>query len=223
MPLRRRRAETLGLWDATAMAIGGMVGGGIFTVLGVAVSLGHLAFGCFLIGAVLAALTARSFAVLAKGSGRSGGLFDYLRDAGHPELAALVSWLLCLGYVLALAVYSFTFGHYVADLGGFGPLGADVAAVSVLAVFLAINLRGVALSATSEDLIVAAKLLVLGGVAAIGLTGSTPTGSARSPTRAAAACCWGRPPSSWPTRASSCSRSTTTTSGTRRAPTPAPR
>ncbi|MEZ5237197.1 MAG: APC family permease [Acidimicrobiia bacterium] len=171
MPLRRRRAETLGLWDATAMAIGGMVGGGIFTVLGVAVSLaGHLAFGCFLIGAVLAALTARSFAVLAKGSGRSGGLFDYLRDAGHPELAALVSWLLCLGYVLALAVYSFTFGHYVADLGGFGPLGADVAAVSVLAVFLAINLRGVALSATSEDLIVAAKLLVLGGVAAIGLT-----------------------------------------------------
>lgn len=152
------------------MAIGGMVGGGIFTVLGVAVSFaGHLAFGCFVLGAVLAVLTARSYAVLAHGAGRSGGLFDYLRAAGHPELAAQVAWLLGLGYVLALAVYAFTFGRYVAELAGSGTIVARGASLGVLAVFLVVNLRGVALSARSEDVIVAAKLVVLAGVAVVGV------------------------------------------------------
>ena len=47
------------------MAIGGMIGGGIFSVLGVTVDLaGHLAFGCFVLGGVIALITARSYAVL---------------------------------------------------------------------------------------------------------------------------------------------------------------
>lgn len=152
------------------MAIGGMVGGGIFTVLGVAVAFaGHLAFGCFVLGGVLAVLTARSFAVLAHGAGRSGGLFDYLRAAGHTELAAQVAWLQGLGYVLALAVYAFTFGRYIAELAGVATSAARLASLGVLGLFLLVNLRGVALSARSEDVIVAAKLLVLAGVAAVGV------------------------------------------------------
>jgi amino acid transporter len=166
----RSRSQSLGVWDATAMAIGGMVGGGIFTVLGVAVSkAGHAAFVCFVLGGLLAALTARSFALLAARAGRSGGLFDFLRAMGHREVAALVAWLLTLGYTLAIAVYSFTFGRYAADLLGVGRLGARLAAVAVLVVFLAVNLRGVALSALSEDVIVAAKLAVLAAIAVVGL------------------------------------------------------
>ncbi len=42
----RKRKQTLGLREAIAMAVGGMIGGGIFSVLGVTVDLaGHLAFG----------------------------------------------------------------------------------------------------------------------------------------------------------------------------------
>lgn len=157
------------------MAVGGMVGGGIFTVLGVAVSVaGHLAFACFVLGGVLAALTARSFADLAHGAGRSGGLFDYLRVAGHPEAAASVSWLLLIGYILALAVYSFTFGRYAAELFGLGAGMARVASLAVLALFVVVNLAGVALSARSEDVIVAAKLAVLLAIAAVGLARFEP-------------------------------------------------
>ena len=97
------------------MAIGGMIGGGIFSVLGVTIDLaGHLAFAAFLLGGAIAALTARAYARLAVRSGRSGGPFTYLRDEGHPDAAAWVAWLLIAGYVFALAVYAFTFGHYLA-------------------------------------------------------------------------------------------------------------
>ena len=56
---RRAAGELLRTRDATAMAVGGMIGGGIFSVLGVAITLaGHLAVGCFVVGAGVAAVTA---------------------------------------------------------------------------------------------------------------------------------------------------------------------
>ncbi len=152
------------------MAIGGMIGGGIFSVLGVTIDLaGHLAFAAFLVGAAIAGLTARAYARLAIHSGRSGGPFTYLREEGHPEAAAWIGWLLIAGYIFALAVYAFTFGHYVAHAVGAPATVARLAGVAVLAAFVGINLRGVATSGLTEDLVVAVKLAVLGGVSLVGL------------------------------------------------------
>jgi amino acid transporter len=171
---RRRRGERLGLREACAMAIGGMIGGGIFSVLGVTIDLaGHLAFAAFLIGAAIATLTARAYARLAIRSGRSGGPFAYLREEGHPEAAAWVGWLLIAGYVFALAVYAFTFGHYLAHALGAPIVVARLASVAVLAAFVAVNLRGVATSGLTEDLVVAVKLAVLGGISLVGLASLT--------------------------------------------------
>jgi amino acid transporter len=153
------RGGKLGLRDATAMAIGGMIGGGIFSVLGVTVALaGHLAFASFLIGAALAALTARALARLAVRSGKPGGPFTYLRDEGHPVAAAWVAWLLAAGYVFALSVYAFTFGHYLANAIGAGELAARLGSLAVLAAFLALNLRGVSAAARGAVGLVAAKM-----------------------------------------------------------------
>jgi amino acid transporter len=167
---RKRGAGLLGLREASAMAIGGMIGGGIFSVLGVTIDLaGHLAFAAFLIGGAIAALTAHAYSRLAVHSNRSGGPFTYLREEGHPAPAALVAWLLIVGYVFALAVYAFTFGHYLAHVVGAPALVAHLASVAVLAAFVAINLRGVTTSGLVEDVVVVTKLVVLGGIAAIGL------------------------------------------------------
>ncbi len=172
---RSRGRGLLGLREATAMAIGGMIGGGIFSVLGVTVDLsGHLAFASFLIGAALAGLTAHSLARLAVRSGRSGGPFTYLREEGHPTTAAWIGWLLVAGYVFALAVYAFTFGHYLANVIGAPADVARIASIAVLAAFAAINLRGVAASGLTEDAVVAAKLLVLGTIALVGLASFDP-------------------------------------------------
>ena len=152
------------------MAIGGMIGGGIFSVLGLTIDLaGHLAFAAFLIGGGIAALTAHAYARLALHSGRAGGPFTYLRDEGHPQAAAWIAWLLIAGYVFALAVYAFTFGHYLAHvLGATAPV-PGLGGLAVLILFLAINLRGVTASGVTEDLVVLIKLVVLGVIAAIGL------------------------------------------------------
>ncbi len=80
------------------MAIGGMIGGGIFSVLGLTIDLaGHLAFLYFVLGAVIAGLTAHAYARLAAASGRSGGPFTYLREAGHARAGAWVARLPIVG------------------------------------------------------------------------------------------------------------------------------
>lgn len=152
------------------MAIGGMIGGGIFSVLGVTIQLaGHLAFLCFMLAGAVALVTAHAYAALTRRAGRSGGPYAYLRAAGHPQLAAITSWFLVLGYIVALAVYAFTFGHYAAAVIGAGGTVARVAAVAVLAAFWAINRRGAAASTLTEDGVVAAKLVILAVITGIGL------------------------------------------------------
>ncbi len=158
------------------MAIGGMIGGGIFSVLGVTIDLaGHLAVVAFVLGGVIAALTAHAYARLALHSGRPGGPFTYLREEGHARPAAWVAWLLIVGYVFALAVYAFTFGHYLANVLGASDLVARLSGVGVLAAFLAINLRGVTTSGLVEDLVVFTKLAVLGGIALVGVGMYSPS------------------------------------------------
>ncbi len=166
---RRGSGSKLGLREACAMAIGGMIGGGIFSVLGVTVDLaGHLAFASFLLGGAIAMLTARAYARLALHSGRSGGPFAYLREEGHEGAAAWVAWLLIAGYVFALAVYAFTFGHYVAHALGAPTAIARLLSLAILGTFVAVNLRGVTASGLTEDIVVAVKLLVLGGISLVG-------------------------------------------------------
>ena len=108
------------------MVVGGMIGGGIFSVLdddmrvalyrlGVTVALaGHSAAGSFVIGGAIAMMTAHSFAALSARAGRSGGLFVYLHNAGYRRTGPYIAWLLMFGYLIALAVYGFTFGRYAA-------------------------------------------------------------------------------------------------------------
>jgi len=172
---RRRADAKLRTRDATAMAVGGMIGGGIFSVLGVAITLaGHLAFGCFVLGGLLAAVTAKSYAGVTLRSGSSGGAFDDLRARGHPGLAGALLWLLVGGYMIAMAVYSFTFGRYAANALGAPLWGARLLSVAIVALFLGVNLRGVRLSSLTEDLVVLTKLAVLFGVAIAGLLEFSP-------------------------------------------------
>lgn len=172
---RARADHKLRVRDTTAMAVGGMIGGGIFSVLGVGITLaGHLAFGTFVIGGAIAALTAKSFAGVTARAGSSGGPFDDLRRRGHGELAGTLLWLLVFGYMVAMAVYSFTFGRYVADALDAPTWVARVLTIAVIAAFLVLNLRGVRLSSLAEDLIVLIKLVILGGIGMIGLAHFTP-------------------------------------------------
>lgn len=167
-------------WNATfSMAVGGMIGGGIFSVLGVVVGIaGSWAWASFVLGGAVALVTALSYIRLAERFGEGGGAFTFLSELGHRSLAGSLSWLLITGYVLTTAVYAFTFGHYLSELLGGGGLLARLLAVSIMVAVAALNVRGVGDASGVEIIAVWGKLAVLGLLAGIGIARWSPGGLA---------------------------------------------
>ena len=166
--------EKLGLKELVAMGVGGMVGGGIFSVLGLSVGLaGHAAPLAFALGGMIALLTGLSYARLGLVFRSDGGSFTYLERAfSHRNIAGLGGWLLLAGYVGTMALYSYTFGVYgSAILGGSGhdPAMAHILQSGILLLFLGVNLYGVKAAGHSEDVIVMIKVLILSLFAVAGL------------------------------------------------------
>jgi amino acid transporter len=172
--LAKQRQEKLGLKELVAMGVGGMVGGGIFSVLGLSVNLaGHAAPIAFALGGVVAMLTGWSYIRLGLSYHSDGGSFTYLEHAfSHPNIAGIGGWLLLAGYVGTLSLYGYTFGVYgSAVLGDSGASSAmpHVLASGVLLTFLGVNLYGVKASGESEDVLVLIKVLILSLFAIVGI------------------------------------------------------
>lgn len=158
-----------------SMAVGGMVGGGIFSVLGVIIqSAGQWAWLSFLIAGIIALISAHSYAGLAIKYNEGGGAFTFLREINHEGFAGSLSWILILGYILTLSVYAFTFGHYVAHVLNMGSWLPRALAFAVIAIFTIVNLKGVGNASRVEIITVYGKLLVLLGLAAYGLKEWSP-------------------------------------------------
>jgi len=165
----------LDLKQVIAMGVGAMVGGGIFSVLGLAIAqAGHAAPIAFALGGVIALLTGWSYSRLGLVFRSDGGSFTYLERAfGRGNVAGIGGWLLLVGYIGTMGLYAYTFGVYGATLLGGG--ADDHSAMRhllsslVLLVFLGINLYGVKETGNAELLIVTIKVLILFLFAAIGL------------------------------------------------------
>jgi len=118
----------IGALSATAIGIGGMVGGGIFAVLGVAAEdAGGATPIAFLIGGLVAALTAYSYSKLSVFHPSAGGTVSFIdRAFGVNTFTGSVNAVLWAGYVATTALYASAFGHYTATLipGGTSPSGA---------------------------------------------------------------------------------------------------
>ena len=168
------KRERLGLYELVAIGIGGMVGGGIFSVLGLAIGeAGHAAPLAFAFGGVLALLTGHSYARLGLAFRSAGGSFSYMEHAfAHRNFASIGGWLLVVGYVGTLALYAYTFGVYgTAMLGSYGKAAWTPHALqsAVLLAFLAINLYGVKAAGMTEVVIVLFKVAILGLFAVAGV------------------------------------------------------
>ncbi len=98
--------EKLGKKELLAIGVGGMIGGGIFSVLGLTVLLaGNGAPASFLVGMLVALVAGYFFVRLALFFRDDGGIFTFVRGAWpkRPELSALVGWGLLAMYVGTLA------------------------------------------------------------------------------------------------------------------------
>lgn len=172
--------KSIGLFGATAIGIGGMVGGGIFAVLGVA---SEQAGGgtpiAFILAGLVAALTAFSYARLSVKYQSAGGTVTFIDKVfGVGELTGSLNIVLWAGYIVTTALYASAFGNYAATLfpGGTdpGPVLLRVLIAVGLIVPWIINLANAGLVARSESLVVVIKLGILMVVIAAGVPTISP-------------------------------------------------
>jgi len=175
----RTGAKPLGLMELIAMGVGGMIGGGIFSVLGLAVGIaGHAAPLAFAIGSLIALAAGYSYIRLALTYRSDGASYTYLAKAfkNNSHISGIAGWTVIVGYVGTLALYAFTFGAYGADLLG-QPDNALLRmslSIAVLLLFLVINLHGTKASGYTEDIVVYAKILLLAVFAVAGFSTIRP-------------------------------------------------
>jgi len=167
--------RTMGTWSVVAIGIGGMVGGGIFAVLGLAVQLAHGGTPiAFAVAGVVALLTAYAYAKLSVAYPSRGGTVTFLdRAFGSGMLTGSLNVLLWLSYIVMLSLYALAFGSYGAT---FLPPEWHEAGRHVLISLAVIatrgwNLRSAALIGRAETWIVALKIAILLFFVATGLAG----------------------------------------------------
>jgi amino acid transporter len=152
------------------MAVGGMIGGGIFSTLGVVVGIaGAWAWLSFAMAGLIALAAGYSYVKLAILLGEGGGAFTFLREINAKGFAGSLSWVLIVGYVLTNAVYAFTFGQYLGNVMDLGPWFPRVTGVAIMSIFIVLNLRGVGEAGGVEVFLVWFKLVALIGLASLGL------------------------------------------------------
>jgi amino acid transporter len=172
-------AGQIGLVAAVSIGIGGMVGAGIFSILGVvAQAAGNMMWLAFLIGGVVALLSTYSYAKLGAVFPSAGGAVHFLvKGFGDGVLSGGLNLFMWAGYIISLALYATAFGSYAATFITTTPsplLLKSFAIASVLALTL-LNAFGARIMGRGETIIVAVKVAILVVFAAAGLMFVNPT------------------------------------------------
>ncbi|NPA56018.1 MAG: amino acid permease [Epsilonproteobacteria bacterium] len=169
----------IGLLEAFSIGVGGMVGGGIFAVLGLTIDLAKGAAPiAFMIAGLIALITSYSYAKLSIRYPSEGGTIEFIVQAfGNNFFSMLINNLLLMSYVIMLSLYAYAFGSYSSALfyGHDVEWFAKLASAGVILIFVFINLFGAFLTGKAEDIMVFAKIFILLGFIAIGMITFDPT------------------------------------------------
>jgi amino acid transporter len=170
--------DKIGYWSIVAIGIGGMVGGGIFAVLGLAAQIAQGATPlAFAIGGSVALLTTYSYARLSVAFPSQGGTITFLDRAFGPGLfAGSLNILLWLSYIIMLSLYAYAFGSYASTFlpAGWQAAGKPVFTSLGIVGITTLNLLGAAVIGLAERWIVAFKIGILLLFVAIGLWSVDP-------------------------------------------------
>ena len=172
MTMHRKRNKSLGLLELVAIALGGMVGGGIFTVLGVSVSLiGNLTPAAILIGGIIALLAAYSYIKLGLYFKDEGATFSFFKRI-YPQshfAASAIGWFVIFGYVSTLALYAYTFSSYAISSFSFAQdiWVRKAVAIGIMGIFTLINVWSVNGLGKTEDILVYTKLVIIMSISII--------------------------------------------------------
>lgn len=171
-----KNSGSIKLKDAITIGIGGMVGGGIFAVLGLAIALAKggtpLAF---LFAGIIALFTAYSYAKLSLKYPDRGGTVKFVNVGfGKGIFSGGINNVLWISYIIMLSLYASAFGSYGTELFSIsGSKAADSHIYITFVILLAalINYYSLKVVGTIESLAVFMKLSILLLFVGIGIYG----------------------------------------------------
>ena len=162
----RKRNKNLSVIELIAIAIGGMVGGGIFSILGISASMiGFLTPLAIILGGLIAMLAAYAYVKLGVYYKDEGATYSFIKRTFPDKhiAAATIGWYVIFGYISTLALYAYTFASYaISDFAFADNIWIRKAvAWGIIALFTIINLWSVKGMGRIEDLMVYSKLIIL--------------------------------------------------------------
>ena len=154
------KTASIGLAAALSIGIGGMIGAGIFSVLGVVAHVSGSALPLsFAISGAVAGLAAYGYVALGKTFPSIGGSVTFLvRGYGDGLLSGALSLFQYFSFIITIALYATGFAVYAST---FIDLPLKVWAVGVVLVFTTINFLGSRVMGRAETVIVIIKLTIL--------------------------------------------------------------
>ena len=170
-------ARDLGLFDATMIGVGAMIGAGIFVLTGIAAGeAGPASILAFALNGAVTLLTAFAYAELASAIPRAGGGYSFVRQAFPGAVGFTAGWMLWFAYTVACSLYALGFAGYFWEFflkympavsqAVFGLVGEHGAALIITllvgTVFIRLNVHGAAVTGRTENVLTMAKVAVLG-------------------------------------------------------------
>jgi APA family basic amino acid/polyamine antiporter len=164
-------ARRLGLFDATMIVMGGIIGAGIFMNPSVVAKQIHspaLILAAWLCGGLVAMAGAFIYAELASRFPAVGGQYAYLREAYHPGVGFLYGWaLLLVVQTGGMAAVAITFGEYFKKLANV-PLSSGALAALALGILTLINCLGVRAGSSVQNVLMIAKIAIIAALVVCG-------------------------------------------------------
>ncbi len=162
----------VGLFDATMMVMGGIVGAGIFMNPYVVARQVHspvLILSVWIAGGVIALFGAFVYAELGDRKPNVGGPYAYLRDAYHPAVGFLYGWVLLLVIQTGgMAAATVIFARYFLELTHLSLSERTVGTLTVAALTL-INCLGVKFGSRVQSALMLLRIVAIAGLIVTGL------------------------------------------------------
>lgn len=168
--------QRIGLKEAISIGIGGMVGGGIFAVLGLAASMakGGTPFS-FLIAGLIALITSYSYVKLSLAYPSKGGTVKFVNQGfGVGVFSGGINNLLWISYIIMLSLYASAFGSYAPNLleiTGNRQTDFHIYCTTIIVIATVINYASIRIVGKIESYAVTIKLVILLSFVGFGLYG----------------------------------------------------
>ena len=182
--------RSIGLWRATAMVVGIIIGASIFVQPSAITASVPSIPGVLSVWAVAGALTligSLVVAELASAWPKTGGVYVFLREAWSPAIGFLWGWaMFWTMHTGIIAVIAMVFARYVGTFVPLDDMGTRLTAMGGIVVLSAVNYRGVGPGGAVQAWLTAGKVLAIVAIVAIAMfigdvSSSTATAAAAPP------------------------------------------